>query len=62
MVAMDTSLDAAGQAAARWYGMADHHASQQQQQHDESHMSASSPYFSAYHGYPAMNHGKSLLF
>jgi len=57
MVAMDTSLDAAGQAAARWYGVADHHAAQQQQ-HDESHMSASSSYFSAYHGYPAMNHGR----
>jgi len=61
MVAMDAGgLDAGAQAAAaRWYGMADHHGGQQQL-HDEGHMaSAASPYFSAYaHGYPAMNHGR----
>lgn len=57
-MAMDTSLEGAGHAAARWYGMSDHHPAQQQQQHDETHMSASSSYFSAYHGYPAMNHGR----
>ena len=60
MVAMDTSVEGSG--AARWYGMPDHHTAQQQQQHEENHMAASSSYFSAYHGYPAMNHGQSLFF